>query len=141
MNYKTKNELLITSERDDRMIQPLRRNDRTCYQIVHTQARFYFFSRIPHMNDRVTHWELKVLAYVRVQAHDIYILNSLVFPRLIVLTHGLCSTPVQGITGTQRTLSYYRMRQQFRLLFSYTRILKLTPPLYFDLTLDTCHLL
>jgi hypothetical protein len=36
------------------------------------------------MDDRMAHGELKVLAYVRIEAHDIYILNSLALPGLIV---------------------------------------------------------
>jgi hypothetical protein len=36
------------------------------------------------MDERIAHGELEVLAYVRIEAHDVYILNSLTFPSLIV---------------------------------------------------------
>jgi len=42
---------------------------------------------ISHMDDLMTYGELKILAYVWVQVHDVYILNCLIFPRLIMKTH------------------------------------------------------
>ena len=68
---------------------------------------------IDYLSDRVTHGELEILAYVRVEFHDIDILNGLILPCLIVETHCLGSTPVQGITFTQRTLLYYGLSEQF----------------------------
>ena len=47
---------------------------------------------------------LKYLHMYGVEAHDVDILNSLILPCLIMETHGLGSTYVQGITGTQQTL-------------------------------------
>ena len=52
------------------------------------------------MNDE----ELEILVYVRVEAHDVDLLNCLIIPCLIVETHGLGSTSVQGIMSAQRTL-------------------------------------
>jgi len=73
----------------------------------------------------MTYGELKVLAYVWVQTHDIDILNGFFLPRFTVETHGLGSTTVQGNTDTQRTLLYYGMREQFGFLFYNTRLVKL----------------
>ena len=77
----------------------------------------------------MTYGELKVLPYEWVETHDIDILNGFILPRFTVETHGLGSTTVQGITGKQRTLLYYRMREQFWFLFHITRLVKLAFPL------------
>ena len=61
-----------------------------------------------------------ILAYAWVETHDIDILNGFIPPRFTVETLGLGSTTVEGITGTQRTLLYYGMREQFRFLFHNT---------------------
>jgi hypothetical protein len=47
-------------------------------------------ARVPHMNNGMTYWKFVVLAYVRIEAHYIYILNSFPIPYLVVVTHGLC---------------------------------------------------
>jgi len=70
------------------VIQLLCRNDRTFDQVIHTQARFYNFTRIRCVNDRMTHRELEVLSYVGVEAHDVDILNGVILACLIVQTHG-----------------------------------------------------
>ena len=80
----------------------------------------------------MTYGELELLAYVWVETHDIDKLNCFILPRFTLETHGLGSTTVQGITGTQRTLLYYRMREQFWFLFHNTRLVKLA----FSLDLD-----
>jgi len=82
----------------------LRWNDRTYDQAIHTQARFYILTRIAYVNDRMTDVEVEILAYVRVETHDVDILNGLNLPCIIVETHCLGSTPVQGITGAQCTM-------------------------------------
>ena len=117
------------------MIQVLRRNDSTHYQPIHTQARFHVLARIPHIDSCVANGKLEILAYVRVETHDIYILDGLIFTYFIVETHGLRPTTVQGIMGTQWTLSHKGMRDQLGFLF------KLTFPLYFDLIAHSCYLL
>ena len=66
------------------MIQPLWRNDRTFYKAFLAQAGFIFFASVSHMDDRIAHGELEVLAYVRIGSHAFYILNSLAFPGCIV---------------------------------------------------------
>ena len=109
------------------MEQLLWRHDITLYQPVHTEASFHVLAYISHMNDGVTDGKLEILAYVRIEALDIHLLDSLVFLHFTVETHGFRPTPVQGIAGTQRTLSYYRMRDQVGFL------LKFTIPLHFDL--------
>jgi len=114
------------------MVRLLRRNDTTIYQTVHKQSGFHDLERISHIEERVTDGNLEILAYVRVDAHDIHILDTLIFPHLIVETHGLNPTPVQGIAGTYWTLVYYRMRKQFGFLVKYTF------PLYLDCS---CYLL
>jgi len=95
---------IITFEREDGVIQFLWRKDRTFNQAIHKQARFYILTRIPYVNYRMTQGELEVLAYIGIEAHDVDILYSLILPCLIVETHGLGSTPLEGITGPQRTL-------------------------------------
>jgi len=85
------------------------------------------------MNDRMTNGELEILAYVRVEARDIDILHGLILLCLIVETHGLGSTPVQGNTGTQRTLLLYGMSGP-------PCIVKLTFPLDLDQVSSSCYL-
>ena len=87
------------------------------------------------MDDRVTHGKLEKHANVRVETHDIHILDNLIFPHLIVETHGLRPTPLQSITGTQGTPSYKGMREQFGFLLIFTF------PLHFDLIARSCYLL
>jgi len=77
--------------------------------------------------------KLEILAYVRVETHDIHILEGLIFTQFILETHGLRPAPVQVITGTQWTLAYKRMREQFHLKFTF--------PLHFDLIAHSCNLL
>jgi len=72
--------------------------------------------------------ELEIVAYVRIEAHDVDILNLLILPFLIVERHGLGSTPVHDITGTLRTLLHYGICEQFGL----PCIVKLTFPLDLD---------
>ena len=119
------------------MVQLLWRNDSTIYQNVHTQARFLVLARISHMDDRVTHGKFEILAYVRVQAHDMHIFDCLNFPHFIVEPHGVRPPTVQGIVGTQQTLSHYSMCEQFGFL----SIVKFTFPLNLDLTAPSRYLL
>jgi len=88
----------------------------------------------------MTYGELRVLAYVWIETHDIHILNGFILPRFTVKTHGLGSTTVKGITVTQRTLLYYRMREQFWLLFHNTRLVKLAFPLDLDQLIRSLYL-
>jgi len=89
------------------VIQLLWRYDLTFDQANHTHARLYIITLIAYVNDRITDRELEILVYIRVEAHDVDILNCIILPCLIVETHGLGSTSVQGITGPQRTLLHY----------------------------------
>ena len=74
------------------------------------QAGFRILAHISNMDGAMTEGKLEILAYVWVETHDIHILDSHIFTHFIVETHSLRPTSVQGITGTQRSLSYYRMR-------------------------------
>jgi hypothetical protein len=60
------------------------RNDKTFYYALLEQTGFLFFASVSHMDDRMSHRELEILAHVRIEAHYVYILNSLAFPSLIV---------------------------------------------------------
>jgi hypothetical protein len=42
------------------------------------------FASISHINDRVAHGEFSIFTDMGVEAHNIYILNSLALPGLIV---------------------------------------------------------
>ena len=66
------------------MIQPLKWKDRTFYKAIHTKTGFLVFARVSHMDEWMAHGELEILAYIRVEAHYIHILESLAFSRLIV---------------------------------------------------------
>ena len=66
------------------MVQTLWWNERTFYKAILTQAGFLVFARVSHMDDWKAHGELQILAYVRVEAHYVQILDSLAFPCLIV---------------------------------------------------------
>jgi hypothetical protein len=58
------------------------------------------------MNDRMTYGELEVVADIRVQTHNVTILDRLIFlPYLIVEAHGFGSSPVQSISGYQGRVS------------------------------------
>jgi len=63
---QVKHEFIITSEREDGVIQRLWWNDRTFDQAIHTYARFYILTRISYVNDSMTHGEFEILAYVRI---------------------------------------------------------------------------
>ena len=89
----------------------------------------------------MTYGPLKVLTYVGVETHDIDILNGFILPRFTVETHGFGSTTVEGITGTQRTLLYYGMREQLWFLSHNTRIVKLAFPFDLDQITRLCYLL
>jgi len=79
------------------------------------------------MDAWVANGKLEILAYVRAETHDIHTLDGLIFTHFIVETQGLRPTTVQGMTGTQWTLSHKGMLEQFGFL------LKFTFPLHFDL--------
>ena len=66
------------------MIQPLWRNDKKFHKAFLAKIGFPVFASLSHMDDRMVHGELVVFAYLRIEAHDVYILNSLAFPGLIV---------------------------------------------------------
>jgi len=117
------------------MIQFLWWNDSTLYQPIHTLASFHILALISNMDGGMTDGKLEILAYVRVETHDIHILDSLIFMHFILETHGLRRAPVQGITGTKRSLTYHSMREQFGFL------LKFTSPLNLDLIARACYLL
>jgi len=65
-----------------------------------------------------------------VETLDIDILNGFILPHFTVETHGLGSTTVKGITGTQRTLLSIGCVSSSG-LFQNTRLVKLAFP--FDL--------
>jgi len=87
------------------------------------------------MDARVADGKLEIIAYVRVETHDIHILDGLIFSHFIVEKHGLRPTPLHGFTGTQWTLSYKGMREMFGFLF------KFAFPLQIDLIARSCYLL
>jgi hypothetical protein len=75
---------LIGTAVEHRMIQPLWRNDRTFHKTLLAQTGFPVFASVSHMDDQMAHGELEVLAFARIKAHDVYVLNSLALPGLIV---------------------------------------------------------
>ena len=58
------------------MIKSYGWNDLTFDQAIHMEACFLFLKHNTYVNDRMTYGELEVLVYVRVEAHDVNILNS-----------------------------------------------------------------
>jgi len=60
------------------------RKDRTFNQAIHTQARLYIFTLIAYVNDWMADGVLEILAYVRVEAHDVDLLNGFILACLIV---------------------------------------------------------
>ena len=66
------------------MIQTLWRKDRTFYRALLAQTGLPVFASVSHMDDRMAYGEHVVLANVRLKAHDVYILNRLAFPVLVV---------------------------------------------------------
>ena len=75
------------------MIQLLWRHDRT-FNHTYLRASFLTLTRVPYVNDRMAGWEFEIFADVRVQTHDINILNLLILAGFIVKTHCFGSTPV-----------------------------------------------
>ena len=67
-------------------------------------AGFIVFASVYHIFDWMAQGELEILAYIRVEVHYIHRLESLAFPRIIVLEHGLDTALVQSVPGTQGTL-------------------------------------
>jgi len=85
------------------------------------------------MNDWMNDWELELFANVRVQAHEVNILDCLILAHLILEMHGLCSSTIYSIAVMQVTLFCYGMRGQFRFLIHYSCIVKFTFLLNLDL--------
>jgi len=79
-----KYEFIITCEREEGVIQSLWSNDRIFDQAIDTPPRFFILTCMPYVNDQTNNWELEILAYVRVEARDVDILNGLILPCLIV---------------------------------------------------------
>jgi len=110
----------------------------TFYKALLAQISFLVLARVSHINDRVRHGKFSILTDVGVQAHNVCILNSLNLPGLIVLTHGLSSTPVHSLSGKQRTLAHCWLGEQNG--YSSTNIVKFTLPLIFELVSCTSYL-
>jgi len=98
---KAKHELIITSEREDGVIQFLWRNYRSFDEAIHTQTRLYIFTLIAYFNDRMADGKLEILAYVRVEAHDVNILNGLNLSWFVV------EIRIASVRPPQRTLLHY----------------------------------
>jgi len=60
------------------MIQIDWRYNRTLYQTFHLQACFLILTRVPYVNDRMPDWKFEIYGDVRVQTHDINILDGLI---------------------------------------------------------------
>ena len=76
------------------------------------------------MDDWVAHGELDILAYIRVEAYYIYILDSLAFQCVIVLAHDLGTAPLQSVPSIQGALTHCWVPEQLECL--YTIIVKFT---------------
>jgi len=76
------------------MKDPPRRHYRTFFQTSHLQTSFLILKRVPDVNYCMTHEELEILSYVRVQNHDAKILYCLILAHLILETNGFVSTPI-----------------------------------------------
>ena len=61
---------------------------------------------IAHVNHWMAYGELKVLAYIRLQRHHVYILNDLSVSRLVMESHVLGSAPVESVSSVKRTMLY-----------------------------------
>ena len=86
----------------------------------------------------ITHVKLEILAYVRIEAHYVYIMKSRL-PEPYSVNHGLGYKPVQIVPGTESALTHCWVGEQFRCC--YTSIVKFTLPLNADLVYDTSYLL
>jgi hypothetical protein len=75
---------VIGSEGEHRKLQSLWRNYRTIHEVLLAKTGFPVFASVSNTNDRMAHAEVEVLAYIRVNAHEVCILNILAFPDLIV---------------------------------------------------------
>ena len=60
------------------------RNDRTFHEDLLVQTSFLVFAGVSNMDERMVHGKLGVFTYIRLKAHNVYLLNSLAFPGLIV---------------------------------------------------------
>ena len=109
------------------------RYSRSFYQTIHLQASFLNLTYTPYLYDLLTNWEREIFTNVRVQVHEVNILNGLIFACFIVKTNGFCSTHVYSNAVMQRTLFYYGMREQFSCMVHNSFIVKFTFILNLDL--------
>ena len=75
MSY-IKNLSIVASVWEDRMIQPPRWHRRIFYLTFDLQGNFLILTRVPYVNDSMTHAELEIISNLRVHAQDVNILNS-----------------------------------------------------------------
>jgi hypothetical protein len=57
----------------------------------------------------VTEWELEIFTHIRIEAHNVIILNRLLLADLIMENHGLGSTPVERVASVKQAALKYGM--------------------------------
>ena len=77
------------------MIQVLWRKERTLYRTFHLKTGLHVFTRVANVDDWMSYWKLIILADVRIQAHNVKILNCFFLLYLMMETHVLGSIPIQ----------------------------------------------
>ena len=62
----------------------------------------HFLTGIAHVNHWKAYLEIEVFAYLRVQWHNVYILNGLSVSCLVAEPHGLGMAHVESVSSVQR---------------------------------------
>jgi hypothetical protein len=74
---QTQHEHIIGSEAKHRRIKPPWQNDKILCETIHTQAGFFILACVFHLDVRMAHRELEILADVWVVDHFIHVLYNL----------------------------------------------------------------
>jgi hypothetical protein len=86
----------VASIREDGMIQPSRRQNRSLYKPLFSQHSPNIFTRIANVYYLVTCGKFMVFTNKRIKNHNVHKTDGFTIPYLIVKTHGLRSTPYRA---------------------------------------------
>jgi hypothetical protein len=78
------------------VVDPFRWQYPALDKALHFQHGVYIITRLTRLHHWATNVEFKVLTDVRIQAHNISVLNGLTLTYLVVEAHGLDSIPYRA---------------------------------------------
>ena len=91
------------------MKQVFWREDRAIHQTLHLKAGVYVFAHVTHVYDWMTNRKLVILANIRIQTHNIGILNRLILIYLMMKAHGLGPATKKRLPSIERTVLHNGM--------------------------------